>query len=213
VHQQIVGLVVLLAFVVGHAGSHGHSRHACSTDQGVDLTLGEEAHQLTKQQTAGSSEDEGRQTEHDDAQGLAGQEGGAHGGSADGDAQEDGDDIHQSVLSGIGQTIHHAAFLHQVTQHQAAQKRSHGGQNQAAQEQPKGLVKVKLTADMNRDVTLEQVKSVLKRHPGQAQVLIYLPEGKTLRTDRQLWAEPDQNLAIQLAAILGKENVKVERDK
>ena len=86
-------------------------------------------------------------------------------------------------------------------------------QNQAAQEQPKGLVKVKLTADMNRDVTLEQVKSVLKRHPGQAQVLIYLPEGKTLRTDRQLWAEPDQNLAIQLAAILGKENVKVERDK
>ena len=91
--------------------------------------------------------------------------------------------------------------------HQAPQ------QNQAAQEQPKGLVKVKLTADMNRDVTLEQVKSVLKRHPGQAQVLIYLPEGKTLRTDRQLWAEPDQNLAIQLAAILGKENVKVERDK
>ena len=86
-------------------------------------------------------------------------------------------------------------------------------QNQAAQEQPKGLVKVKMTADMNRDVTLEQVKSVLKRHPGQAQVLIYLPEGKTLRTDRQLWAEPDQNLAIQLAAILGKENVKVERDK
>ena len=74
------------------------------------------------------------------------------------------------------------------------------------------MVKVKLTADMNVEVTLEQVKSVLKRHPGKAQVLIYLPEGRTLRTDRQLWAEPDRNLGIQLAAILGKENVKLQRE-
>ena len=68
---------------------------------------------------------------------------------------------------------------------------------------------MKLTAEMNREITLEQVKSVLKRHPGKAQVLIYLPEGKTLRTDRQLWAKPDQNLKNQLMAILGKENVKM----
>ena len=79
----------------------------------------------------------------------------------------------------------------------------------APEEKPEGLVKVKLTADMNREVTLEQVKSVLKRHPGRAQVLIYLPEGKTLRTDRQLWVQPDQNLANQLMAILGRENVKL----
>jgi DNA polymerase-3 subunit alpha len=82
----------------------------------------------------------------------------------------------------------------------------------AGNEKPVGMVKVKLTADMNVEVTLEQVKSVLKRHPGKAQVLIYLPEGKTLRTDRQLWAEPDRNLGIQLAAILGKENVKLQRE-
>ena len=85
---------------------------------------------------------------------------------------------------------------------------SFGGQTQPA-EQPEGMVKVKLTAEMNREITLEQVKSVLKRHPGKAQVLIYLPEGKTLRTDRQLWVKPDQNLGNQLMAILGKANVKM----
>ncbi len=83
------------------------------------------------------------------------------------------------------------------------------GPAQQPAEQPEGMVKVKLTAEMNREITLEQVKSVLKRHPGKAQVLIYLPEGKTLRTDRQLWARPDQNLKNQLMAILGKENVKM----
>ena len=82
----------------------------------------------------------------------------------------------------------------------------------AGDEKPVGMVKVKLTADMNVEGTLEKVKSVRKRHPGKAQVLIYLPEGRTLRTDRQLWAEPDRNLGIQLAAILGKENVKMQRE-
>ena len=76
-------------------------------------------------------------------------------------------------------------------------------------DQPEGMVKVKLTADMNREVTMEQIKSVLYRHPGKAQVLIYLPEGKTLRTDRQLWVQPERSLGIQLMAILGKENVKL----
>lgn len=75
--------------------------------------------------------------------------------------------------------------------------------------QPEGMVKVKLTAEMDRDITLAQVKSVLMRHPGKAQVLIYLPEGKTLRTDQALWTKPDENLRVQLAAILGQENVKL----
>ena len=51
--------------------------------------------------------------------------------SAHGDAQEDGDDVHQGVLNGVGQTIRHAALLEQVAQHQAAQQRGHGGQHQA----------------------------------------------------------------------------------
>ena len=71
------------------------------------------------------------------------------------------------------------------------------------------MVKVRIPADVNRNITMEQVKSVLKRHPGRAQVLIYLPEGKTLRTDRQLWVQPDRNLGNQLKAILGEENVKL----
>ena len=77
-------------------------------------------------------------------------------------------------------------------------------------EPPVGLVKVKITADMDFDSTMDQIKLVLGRHPGKAQVLIYLPEGKMLRTDRQLWVEPDKNLELQLKAILGPQNVKVE---
>ena len=40
-------------------------------------------------------------------------------------------------------------------------------------------------------------------------MLIYLPEGKILRTTRDLWGEITRPLANQLIAILGYENVKM----
>ncbi len=74
-----------------------------------------------------------------------------------------------------------------------------------------GRVKAKLTDAAHAAMTLEQVKSVLRRHPGGAQVLLYMPDGRTLRTDPSLWVCPDENVYRQLAAILGPSNVKVER--
>ena len=79
---------------------------------------------------------------------------------------------------------------------------------QESQEQPEGLVKVRIPAGVDTNITLEQLKSTMVRHPGKAQVLIYLPDGKTLRTDRRLWVEPEESLKIQLMAIIGQENVK-----
>jgi len=73
---------------------------------------------------------------------------------------------------------------------------------------PEGLVKVRIPAGVDVNITLEQIKGTLARHSGKAQVLIYLPEGKTLRTDRNLWVSPEESLKIQLMAILGQENVK-----
>lgn len=84
-----------------------------------------------------------------------------------------------------------------------------GNGGMVANGEPEGMVKVKLPPEMDRQIAMEQVKDVLLRHPGKAQVLIYLPEGKMLRTDRQLWVEPEKSLGIQLMAILGKENVKL----
>jgi DNA polymerase-3 subunit alpha len=93
---------------------------------------------------------------------------------------------------------------------------SRGGQPAVAvaretqpQAQPEGMIKVKIPTDANLNATLEQIKFTLQRHSGMAQVLIYLPDGKILKTDRDLWAEPSVALRNQLIAILGHENVKM----
>lgn len=82
-------------------------------------------------------------------------------------------------------------------------------QNQENQVQPEGMIKVKIPMNVNLNATLEQIKFTLQRHSGKAQVLIYLPDGKILKTDRDLWAEPSVALRNQLIAILGHENVKM----
>ena len=75
--------------------------------------------------------------------------------------------------------------------------------------QPAGMVKLRISANMNEEMTLQQIKVNLARHKGDYQVLIYLPSGKTLRTDSSLWIEPSPALRNQLIALLGQENVKM----
>lgn len=79
----------------------------------------------------------------------------------------------------------------------------------AEEQKPDGLIKLKIPANINQEANLEQIKSILQRHRGNAQVLIYLADGKILKTDRDLWAEPTSALRNQLIAILGQENVKI----
>ncbi len=77
--------------------------------------------------------------------------------------------------------------------------------------QPQGMIKVKMPAGDDMNIELEQIKTTLKRHRGRAQVLIYLPDGKILKTDSDLWAEPSDALRRQLMALVGAENVKVQQ--
>ena len=77
-------------------------------------------------------------------------------------------------------------------------------------EKAEGLVKVKVPADVDQKITLEQLRSVMERHRGNFQVLIYLPDGRTFRTERNLWVEPTENLKNQLIAISGYGNVKIQ---
>lgn len=74
---------------------------------------------------------------------------------------------------------------------------------------PGSLIKLRISKNADVNITLEQIKTALQRHHGNVQVLIYLPDGRTLRTDSDLWGELSDSLRIQLMAILGNENVKM----
>ena len=74
--------------------------------------------------------------------------------------------------------------------------------------QPAGMVKLRIPADMDEAMTLEEIKVNLKRHEGDHEVLIYLPSGKMFRTEESLWVSPSEELRKQMAAILRMENVK-----
>ena len=75
--------------------------------------------------------------------------------------------------------------------------------------QPAGMVKLRIPADMDEAMTLEEIKVNLKRHEGDHEVLIYLPSGKMFRTEESLWVSPSEELRKQMAAILRMENVKM----
>ena len=75
--------------------------------------------------------------------------------------------------------------------------------------QPAGMVKLRIPADMDEAMTLEEIKVNLKRHEGDHEVLIYLPSGKMFRTEESLWVSPSEELRKQMAAILRVENVKM----
>lgn len=71
------------------------------------------------------------------------------------------------------------------------------------------LIKLRIPKTDDVNTTLDQLKTALSRHHGNIRVLIYLPDGRTLRTDSDLWGNGSASLRTQLIAILGSENVKV----
>ncbi len=92
------------------------------------------------------------------------------------------------------------------------EKDAAGGMNTKARpaREPQGLIKLRLPQDVDVNMTLAQIKTTLQRHHGPAQVLLYLPDGRTLKTDSDLWGEISEPLRLQLTAILGSGNVKME---
>ena len=74
---------------------------------------------------------------------------------------------------------------------------------------PDGIVKLRIPEDMNENATLEQIKMNVKRHLGDYQLMIYLSDGRILKTKEDLWVNPSQELENMFVAILGRENVKM----
>ena len=119
-HEQVVAGVVLLADLLGNTGGHGNGGNTGGADERVDLAVGDNAHDLAQENTAGGADTEGDDAQNDDLNGLDVQEGGGVGGAANGEAEEDRDDVHQLIAGGLGDTLNNAGLLHQVAHHQAA---------------------------------------------------------------------------------------------
>ena len=77
-----------------------------------------------------------------------------------------------------------------------------------AARQPQGLIKIKLPQGMDKDEILEQIRQVMRSHPGECQTIIYLPEGGSFRTDESLWVVPDRDFQQKITDLVGAENYK-----
>ena len=68
--------------------------------------------------------------------------------------------------------------------------------------------RVKIRAEKDQ---LRQISDILRRHPGDAQVLLYVVGGKVLKAGRELWVDPEGSLIGELEQLVGYGNVKKER--
>ena len=55
---------------------------------------------------------------------------------------------------------------------------------------------------------LEAISTVMKKHPGRYQTIIYYPQGGSRRTSEDLWITPDDAFAREIEEIVGKGNYK-----
>ena len=118
-HEKEVGRVLFLTNLGSNTCCHRNCGYACSTDERVDLTLGQEVHDVTDDKSADSSKSECSETETDDKQCLELQEVSADSRSTYGCSEEYGYDVAESILCCVRQTLRNAGYSEEVTEHEA----------------------------------------------------------------------------------------------
>jgi len=73
--------------------------------------------------------------------------------------------------------------------------------------EPEGLVKIKLP-EGNTEEMLTRIKYIMADHRGGYQSIVYMPQGGSFRTQRELWVDPDQDFRKKIVGIVGEENYK-----
>jgi DNA polymerase-3 subunit alpha len=81
---------------------------------------------------------------------------------------------------------------------------------------PEGLIKIKLpdghgeheTERGKEAVTLQEIKKIMKEHPGAYQSIVYLGNGGSFRTSQELWVNPDEEFKKKIIDIVGETNYK-----
>ncbi|MBR6473458.1 MAG: DNA polymerase III subunit alpha, partial [Firmicutes bacterium] len=74
--------------------------------------------------------------------------------------------------------------------------------------EPEVMIKIRIPRDMDDRITMDMIGTALARHRGETpvKVLMYLPSGRTVRSDMML--DHKGSLKNQLIGLLGSENVK-----
>ena len=72
---------------------------------------------------------------------------------------------------------------------------------------PEGLIKIKLPSG-NATEMLNRIRNVMLAHRGKYQAIIYMPQGGSFRTERELWVQPDADFRKAVTDIVGEENYK-----
>ena len=129
-HKKIVAFVVLKSDGVGNTRRHRHGGYACRTDERIDFAFREDVEQFADKQAADCGKHESCKTEEHDFERGQGEEGRADCGCADGNAEEQRDDVHKRVLRGVAETFGYAAFTQEVAEHKASEQRRNGRQKQ-----------------------------------------------------------------------------------
>jgi len=73
--------------------------------------------------------------------------------------------------------------------------------------EPEGIVKIKLPSG-NTSEMLGKIKNVMTAYPGRYQAIIYMPQGGSFRTEKELWVMPDADFRKAITDIVGEENYK-----
>ena len=93
--------------------------------------MGDCTEELSEEDAAGRAEDEGYETENDDLQGRYIQESFRGSGGADRGTQQNDDDVHHRIGSGLLQLTDNAGLTEEVSEHQHADQGSRRGKDQA----------------------------------------------------------------------------------
>ena len=129
-HQQEVVLVGLLTYGLADTCCHRHSADTCRTNQRVNLLLQEQVHNLGHDDARSRTDTECNNTYTQNTNRLPVHERSGSCCSTNGKTQTDNNDVVQLVLSSLRQAFYYSAFLHQITQHQTADKRTGRGHYQ-----------------------------------------------------------------------------------
>ena len=70
-------------------------------------------------------------------------------------------------------------------------------------------VKLRMPKDCDEKMLMEHIKSILLRHHGESEILVYMNSGQVLKPGAEYNVEPSDILEKQLKAVLGDENVKM----
>ena len=80
---------------------------------------------------------------------------------------------------------------------------------------PSGLIKIRLpqgdgihSIEAQNKENLSIISEIMRKHPGEYQAIIYLPQGGQIRTDRELWVTPDEDFEREILEIVGEGNYK-----